>query len=70
MKTPYKILIFLIVAMALLLVSLSLGTRTISPAEMAGIVLGGPGSADYTILVKLRLPRAVLAMVVGASLAV
>lgn len=70
MKTPYKILIFLAVALALLLVSLSLGTRTISPADMVNIILGGPGSADYTILVKLRLPRAVLAMVIGASLAV
>ncbi len=70
MKTSYKILIFIAVSMALLMVSLSLGTRTISPAGMADIILGGPGSADYTILVKLRLPRALLAMVIGASLAV
>ncbi len=56
--------------LVLLLVSLSLGTRVISPADMADIVLRGPGSAEYTILVKLRLTRALLAMVIGASLAV
>ncbi len=70
MKTSFKILIVLAFALALLLLSLSLGTRIISPADMADIILGGPGNADYTILVKLRLPRALLAMVIGASLAV
>jgi iron complex transport system permease protein len=70
MKNPYKIIMVTAVALALLLVSLSLGTRSISPLDMADIVLRGPGSADYTILVKLRLPRVLLAMVIGASLAV
>jgi iron complex transport system permease protein len=70
MKTGYKVLILLVTGLALAAVSLSIGTRLMLPWEIPGIIAGGPGGVDYTILVKLRLPRVLLSMVIGASLAV
>jgi iron complex transport system permease protein len=70
MKTSYKIALLLAVALLLVVASLSLGTRFIPPWDMAGIIAGGPGPVDYTILVGLRLPRVVLAIVIGGALAV
>ncbi|MBN2158425.1 MAG: iron ABC transporter permease [Spirochaetes bacterium] len=70
MKTGYKIAIILFIGLVLIAAALSLGTRTILPWDIPRILLGGPGHVDYTILVKLRLPRVLLSLVIGASLAV
>ena len=70
MKTSYKILLLLAIGLVLVVASLSLGTRFIPPWEMAGIITGKSSAVDYTILVKLRLPRILLAIVIGGALAV
>ncbi|HQL84233.1 MAG TPA: iron chelate uptake ABC transporter family permease subunit, partial [Spirochaetota bacterium] len=70
MKTYCKILLLLAAGLVLVAASLSLGTRFIPPWDLAGIITGEPGSVDYTILVKLRLPRVLLAIVIGGALAV
>ncbi len=70
MRARYKALILLAAGLVLVAASLSLGTKTITPSGMARALIEGPGSVDYSILVGLRLPRILLAMVIGASLAV
>jgi iron complex transport system permease protein len=70
MKTRYKIIIMIAIAFALVLVSLSLGTKFINPGDMPGVFFGDPVGVDYTILVRLRLPRVLLALIIGASLSV
>jgi iron complex transport system permease protein len=70
MKTRYKVLILIIVSLILVLASLSIGVKVITPGAMIDIIFGDAGTMDYAILVKLRLPRILLALVIGASLAV
>lgn len=53
----------------LVLVSLALGTYALSPAEAWAVVTGQGTPLDRTILLELRLPRAVLAVVVGVAFA-
>lgn len=70
MKTRYKILLLIAVSLLLVLAALSIGVRVITPGDMIDIFSGRSDSIDYAILVKLRLPRVLLALVIGASLAV
>lgn len=49
--------------------SLLVGSAAISPGRAAEILLGAGSSLDRTILLDLRLPRVLLAIVVGAGLA-
>ena len=61
--------------MLLLLVSLFIGRYSLSVAQVAEIicsaVLGyGKGGIPYTIVVDIRMPRALLALIVGGTLAV
>lgn len=70
MKTYHKIILLGAVSLVLVLVSLSLGTMIMSPADMARVFFGDSGGAAGTILLRLRLPRVLLAMVIGASLGV
>ena len=76
---PVKLrLLFLGLFLALLLsagLSLSVGTYPISLRQQAGILLGrgttlGEGSAAADILLKLRLPRVLAAILVGGALSV
>lgn len=53
----------------LVLVSLALGTYALSPGEAWAVVTGHGAPLDRTILLELRLPRAVLAVVVGVAFA-
>jgi iron complex transport system permease protein len=70
MKVRYKILILILVSLILVMAALSIGVRIITPGAMVDIFLGKAGTIDYAILVKLRLPRVLLALVIGSSLAV
>jgi len=70
MKARYKILILVLVGIVLVLASLSTGGTFISPGSLVDALAGGGDPVYYTILVKLRLPRVLLALVIGASLAV
>src|SRR4051812_29720525 len=49
--------------------SLLVGSAAIPPGKAAEILLGAGSSLDRTILLDLRLPRVLLALVVGAGLA-
>lgn len=51
-------------------ICLCLGTVVLSPAEVLGILFGGGGVTDQGILLGLRIPRLLMALAVGASLAV
>lgn len=70
MKTFLKAFLLLLTIAAVLFVSLSLGTRIISPSEMLEILTGDVKGIDYSILFRIRLPRIFLALVIGSSLAV
>ncbi|OHD67009.1 MAG: hypothetical protein A2176_16180 [Spirochaetes bacterium RBG_13_51_14] len=72
MKTRYKILILLTIGLALVVASLSMGTKVIATADMLRILFGfgDQSGIDHTILIRLRLPRILLTLVIGASLAV
>lgn len=70
MKAYHKTLVLLAAGCFLAAAALSLGTRFIPPWDMPRIVMEGPGAVDYTILVRLRLPRVLLAMIIGGALAV
>lgn len=63
----------LVLAVAVLAVvtvlSLGLGTRDVSPAGVLEALLAGGGSADGTVIREMRLPRTLLAIAVGAALA-
>ncbi|MGW5382609.1 FecCD family ABC transporter permease [Nocardia sp. NPDC003963] len=52
----------------LFVLCLGLGTFTIAPAEVVGVLLGGGHPADRLAVLELRLPRAVSALLVGAAL--
>lgn len=70
MRARYGALILLMTGFSLVALSLFLGSKTITPSGMARLFIEGPGSVDYSIVVGLRLPRILLALVIGASLAV
>ena len=55
-----------------LVVSVSLGPASLSPAQLWHALLAGPGAhtADSVILWQIRMPRVVLAFLVGGALAV
>lgn len=53
-----------------LVLALSSGTTHIAPLDMVRALSGDPGTAEYRILVHLRMPRVLMAIVAGASLSV
>lgn len=81
-KAAYKVLCILAVAVLLLLVSIlscSLGVADLSPARILATVLPGGSSifsapplnaTEWNVLLMLRLPRVVAALIAGASLGV
>ncbi|HCF72528.1 MAG: iron ABC transporter permease [Arenicellales bacterium] len=62
------VLLFLLVVIAFLL-ALSVGSISIDWSGVVEGLQGLPGSVDYTVVMQLRLPRAINAFVVGAMLA-
>jgi iron complex transport system permease protein len=61
------LILLTIIAIAL---SLSFGTTFISPQRLVRMIVDGGDSMEYLIVMQLRLPRAIMALLVGASLAV
>ncbi len=57
-------------ALALGVLSLGLGTYTLAPGDVVGVLLGGGGALDRTVVLEWRLPRTVAALTLGAMLAV
>lgn len=54
----------------LALLSLALGSRDIAPFEVLGVLTDPTAGADATVIREMRLPRTLLAIAVGAALAV
>ncbi len=65
-----KMIAGILLLTVVVIVCLFIGSKQISPSNIyAGITGSDPNNADYTIFFKLRLPRCILAAIVGASLA-
>ena len=74
MNTTRKIisvsLILLITIIAVFLVSLNMGTMKIPLAEVVKAFSGTGSEQNYTVLMHFRLPRMVIAILIGAGIAV
>jgi len=73
--TPARVAVTLVVLLALLslalLVGLGVGPSAVTPQDVGNVLFGDPTSDAATdIVLRVRLPRIVLAAVVGAALAV
>lgn len=73
---PIAAIFFMLLPVPVLILSLSVGKYPISPAESLGVafsrLFGGTAYPDmyYTVILDIRLPRILLAMLVGMSLSV
>jgi iron complex transport system permease protein len=65
-RSPVLLLAALTVLLALL--SLGVGPVALSPARVASALFGGGGAIDRTIVLDIRLPRALLAILIGGAL--
>ncbi|MEG2086763.1 MAG: iron ABC transporter permease [Angelakisella sp.] len=71
MKTAAKFLTLLLLSLAALLLAVGLGSVAIAPAQLWGILQGDPALDTLSsILFHIRMPRALLAFVVGGALSV
>ncbi len=55
---------------AVALLSLSAGPMAVSPLKIPSLLLPGPESVERAVLMSFRLPRLMMALVIGSSLAV
>jgi iron complex transport system permease protein len=55
---------------AVALLSLSAGPIAVSPLKIPSLLLPGPESVERAVLMSFRLPRLMMALVIGSSLAV
>ncbi|MCP4135380.1 MAG: iron ABC transporter permease [bacterium] len=67
-RTKYILLIIPVVLIATL--SLSLGTTFISPLEIISMLFDDTRLREYQIIMSLRFPRLIMALIIGSSLAV
>lgn len=57
-----------IILLGVAILSFSIGSVNIPPAEIIKTILAGKGSAGYSILFDIRLPRIMLGLVIGGAL--
>lgn len=69
-KTVWITLILLILCAAVMVISTGLGSKWISPMSVIKVLMGEGEPMHQVIVEKLRLPRVITAVLVGASLAV
>ncbi|MGI8471889.1 FecCD family ABC transporter permease [Pectobacterium brasiliense] len=69
-RTSAVALSLLLVLLAVVFLSLSLGEVVLSPAQVMSALLGKADSGVHFIVNDLRLPRALLALLVGGALAI
>jgi iron complex transport system permease protein len=62
------ILFLFLILMGVSLLSLSTGAAAIPPGRIIPLLLNGQGSAAYSVLVDIRLPRLILGFAVGGAL--
>ena len=64
------LLVLTAVLLTAVILALGVGAAAIPPGQVVGALLGGGDAITRTIVLDLRLPRAVLAILIGAGLAV
>lgn len=69
-STPLKLLLLFVILMVAATISLGSGAASLSVSTMLDVVMGRADPVDRSILVDLRLPRTVLATLVGGGLAI
>ncbi|REE68026.1 iron complex transport system permease protein [Paenibacillus taihuensis] len=69
-RTVWISLILLVLCIVAAIISAGSGGQPISPLNVIKVLLGGGKPMDQVIIEKLRLPRIVIGVLVGASLAV
>ena len=67
---PWAVLGLALVVLGIAIVSLGIGQVSISPVDVISSLLSGTGTLHGKIVFDLRLPRIIIAMLVGAQLAV
>ncbi|TDE97338.1 iron ABC transporter permease [Occultella glacieicola] len=58
-----------LVLLVLVLISVGLGSRDVAPADVWQALIGSTDRADATVIREMRMPRTLIALVVGAALA-
>lgn len=69
-RTVVVTLVALLLAVGLAILSLGIGDFSLAPARVVQVLFGGGTAREEVIVNTLRLPRAALALVVGAALGV
>lgn len=70
MRTPFLLALTAVLLVLVAIASIVVGARTVSPGELMSLA-GGTGSDEVTsLVVAYRIPRTLVALVVGAALAV
>lgn len=70
MKSSLKIISLLAFGILLIILSLSIGSTFISPIRIFPSLLGSEKSIDYQIILTLRAPRILMALIIGSSLSI
>ena len=70
MKKRIKLILFIILPFAAVGAGLSLGSEFVSPADILSCLLNGGCGLKSEVILKLRLPRVIIAMFAGAALSV
>nr|WP_094096064.1 iron ABC transporter permease [Paenibacillus physcomitrellae] len=69
-KTIWTALILVILILAVFLLSMNLGAVRMTPQDVVKTLFGGGDARQHLVLFTLRLPRIVIALLIGAGLAV
>ncbi|MDQ6423238.1 iron ABC transporter permease [Paenibacillus sp. LHD-117] len=69
-RTVMMILLLIVANLAAIVVCVGLGSKTISPINVVRILFGSLNSPDSMIIESLRMPRVIIAVMVGSALAV
>ncbi|MGM0884332.1 MAG: FecCD family ABC transporter permease [Bacillota bacterium] len=69
-RTVAMIVLLIIANLAAIVVCVGLGSTSISPLAVIRTILGIGDSSDFMIIFSLRLPRVIIAVLVGSALAV
>jgi iron complex transport system permease protein len=69
-RTAWILAMLLLACVAVMIVSTGVGSRYVAPLSIVKAMLGIADPMDQVIVEKLRMPRIVIAVLVGASLAV
>ncbi|MGG1878020.1 iron ABC transporter permease [Paenibacillus cisolokensis] len=69
-KVVFVSVITAIAIAVVFIISLNLGTIRISPAEVLQVITGSGSDQNRTVLIHFRLPRMVIALLIGAGIAI